>query len=80
MTFFYLIKIILNLIYIVYGKHDLSIICSLEKMLKSFNHPLFLYHLMVARGMALTAQVNTPVYPTVNFLLLSPVVNSGLQL
>ena len=76
MTFFYLIKIILNLIYIVYGKH-LNIICSLEK---SFNHPLFLYHLMVARGMALTAQVNTPVYPIVNFLLLSPVVNSGLQL
>ena len=30
MTFFYLIKIILNLIYIVYDKH-LSIICSLEK-------------------------------------------------
>ena len=76
MTFFYLIKIILNLIYIVYGKH-LNIICSLGK---SFNHPLFLYHLMVARGMALTAQVNTPVYPIVNFLLLSPVVNSGLQL
>ena len=32
MTFFYLIKIILNLIYIVYGKH-LNIICSLEKNL-----------------------------------------------
>ena len=52
----------------------------LTRKIEIFNRPLFLYHLIVARGMALTAQVNTPVYPTVSFLLLSPVVNSGLQL